>query len=317
MTRTVLFLAFPGLIDLDLAGPMQVFSTSSARIGPMDGGPAYRIVVASHGGGPIALSSGLEITTQSLDGVEAADVDTLIVPGGAREGQPVADPGVVGWLRDHASAARRVCSVCVGAFVLGEAGLLAGRAATTHWRWTAELQARHPACEVRSGPIFVRDGQVWTSAGVTTGIDLALHLVEQDHGRRIAMDVAATLAMFVRRPASQAQLSSALTLQRDCDPDFSELLGWAADNLTRDLSVSSLAERVCLSPRTFARRFVRNVGRTPADAVRALRVEAAMRLLGDGGMSAKAAMRAVGLRSERPLREAVLAASGLGSASRR
>lgn len=189
-------------------------------------------------------------------------------------------------------------------FVLGSAGLLEERQATTHWRSLDLLAAMHPKTKVRRGPIFVRDGNLWTSAGVTAGIDMALALVEEDHGYRVAMDVARMLVVFLKRPGSQAQFSTPLKTQSAADKRFSELLGWISANPAADLTVDALAERVGMAPRTFARAFVKQLGRTPAKVVEALRLEAAKGALEESVLSLKDVARRSGFGDEQGLRRA-------------
>jgi transcriptional regulator GlxA family with amidase domain len=186
---------------------------------------------------------------------------------------------MVAWVAAQARAARRTCSVCTGAFLLAAAGLLDGRRAATHWRWTRELQARYPKVRVEAEPIYVQDGAIWSSAGVSAGIDLALALVEEDLGHAAALRVARRLVVFLRRPGSQAQFTGAPRGRADGAARFGELHAWAAANLDRDLRVERLAERLGMSPRNFARAYRAATGATPAKAIEALRVGAARRLL--------------------------------------
>jgi transcriptional regulator GlxA family with amidase domain len=209
-------------------------------------------------------------------------VDTLIVAGGFGVNAAREDEALLNWLRERAGQARRVASVCSGALLLAAAGMLAGRRATTHWTRCAELARRHPDVIVESDPIFIRDGDVWTSAGITAGIDLALALVEDDLGRETALAVARQLVVFLKRPGGQAQFSAALALQQG-DDSFGSLHAWIGDNLGGDLSIPRLAARAGMSDRTFLRRYKQATGWTPAKAIERLRVEAAQRRLCDSG----------------------------------
>ena len=300
---TALFLAFEDIVPLDLVGPLQVFATTNARARAAGDTPPYRLVVASPEGGRVATAAGLELWSDRLDAIDAATVTTLVVPGRARadEAGPVA---VVEWLRRHGGAVSRVCSICTGAFLLAESGLLDGRNATTHWRWTAALQRRYPQVNVTAGPIFVRDGGVWTSAGVSAGIDLALHLAEADEGRQAAMEVAKTLVVFFRRPGEQPQFSSAMRLQAQADARISGLLEWISEHLADDLSARALAARAAMSTRTFTRKFQAAFGATPARLVEELRIEAAKRHLQDPALPLKRIAKACGYASEHGLRRA-------------
>jgi transcriptional regulator GlxA family with amidase domain len=217
-------------------------------------------------------------TTKELRG----PIDTLIVAGGFGVYDAVEDGGLIRWIRSAAKRSRRVTSVCSGSFLLARAGLLEGKRATTHWSSCAELARRHPEVEVDPNPIFVHDGDVWTSAGVTSGMDLALALVEDDLGREVALEVARWLVLFLQRPGGQAQFSSHLQSQLAERMPLRELQGWIADNLDGDLRVEALAERAAMSPRNFARAFRREVGMTPAAYVTELRVESARQRL-EGG----------------------------------
>ncbi len=195
------------------------------------------------------------------------------------------DERLIAFLKRAAGRSRRVASVCTGAFLLARAGLLDNRKATTHWSGCRELARRYPGVSVQRDPIFVRSGNVYTSAGVTAGIDLALALVEEDLGPKVARDVARWLVLFLRRPGGQSQFSAALAGQPAERGPLRELQGWMVDHLDEDLSVPALAERAYMSPRNFARAFKREVGMTPAAYVEALRVERARGLLETGGES--------------------------------
>nr|WP_210201769.1 DJ-1/PfpI family protein [Mesorhizobium loti] len=307
--KTILFLAFDGVTDLDLVGPIQVFATASSAAEQSGGQPVYTIVVASIAGGMVRTRSGLTIGTLPLAEVDMRTVDTIVVPGGRSSLEDDAEPPLVDWLVQNAGRARRICSVCVGAFLLGAAGLLTGRKATTHWRATDILKARYPSTTVLPELIYQQDGPVWTSAGVSAGIDLALHLVEQDHGRILAMMVAKALVVFLRRPGGQKQFSSTLALQGS--EAFSQLIAWAADNLAEDLSVEALSERAAMSPRSFARKFHGAVGQTPAAAMEALRLEAAKRMLEDSSQSMKSIAAKSGFGDQQGLRRAFWRALGI------
>ncbi|MFG1677406.1 GlxA family transcriptional regulator [Micromonospora sp. NPDC049282] len=267
--RDVLILLFPGVQSLDVTGPLEVFAGAGA---------AYRVATASPGGAAVRTSSGLTLVPDG-DLPAGPAPDTVIVPGG--EGTRDTDPRIVRWLRAHAAEARRVVSVCSGAFVLAEAGLLAGRRATTHWRVCGTLARRYPDVQVDPEPIFIRDGPIATSAGVTAGIDLALALVEEDLGRDVALTIARHLVMFLRRPANQAQFSAQLSAQVASRSGLREAQRWITDNPHADLSIPALARRASLSPRQFARAFTAEVGETPGRYVDRVRLETARRLLAE------------------------------------
>jgi transcriptional regulator GlxA family with amidase domain len=298
--RPVVLLAFEGAQLLDIAGPLQVFATANEEAGGSEA--PYRLSVVSAAGGPIGTSSGLAVVGAGLSAAARA-IHTLIVAGGPGVAAACRDRRQVAWLAGASKRARRTCSVCTGAFLLAEAGLLAGRRATTHWSACAELAARHPAIDVVPDAIFVQDGAVWSSAGVTAGIDLALALVEADLGRALAMRVARRLVVFLKRPGGQSQFSALLDAQA-ADDDFAALHEWIAANLAGDLSVERLAERAAMSPRNFARVYAAKLGTTPAKAVEAMRVEAARRSLEDSDRQIEQIARRCGFGDEETMRRA-------------
>ncbi len=251
--RQVEVLAFPNVQMLDVAGPIQTFTAANERAVRPRTPPPYGIRVVAPAGAQIRATSGLAFATDPLpDPMEP--LDTLIVAGGRGVMQAAEDARLVEWLRVRAAAARRTASVCTGAFLLAAAGLLDRRRAVTHWEYCDELRRRYPAVTVEPDPIFVHDGPVWTSAGVTSGIDLSLALVEEDLGRALALAVARQLVVFLKRPGGQAQFSAALSLQ-SADERFANLHGWLAEHLGEDLPLSRLAAQAGMSERTFLRRY--------------------------------------------------------------
>ncbi|RKR44642.1 helix-turn-helix domain-containing protein [Paraburkholderia sp. BL17N1] len=279
---------------------------------------AYRTTVASIDGGILQTFPGLPIVTERLDSLDDQPIDTLIVPGVPVDEHCTLQPELVAWIRRHAPRARRVCSVCTGAFYLAAAGLLDGRRATTHWREAPRLAQRFPNVHVDADPIFIRDAGrgegdsvVWTSAGVTAGIDLALALIEEDVGHAVAMQAARRLVVFMKRPGGQSQYSAALAAQASANGPFEALHSWMTAHLRDDLSVERLAERTRMSPRTFARRYVDEVGRTPAKTVSALRLEAASRALAESRRPLKRIALDCGFGSEQNLRRAFLRRFGV------
>jgi transcriptional regulator GlxA family with amidase domain len=299
-TRRVVVVALPDVQALDVTGPADVFAAATERTGGDP--PAYAIEVVGPGGAPIATGAGYAIVPAGALEDVRGPVDTLLVAGGA--GARHAPPDVVATVRDLAERSRRVASVCTGAFVLAAAGLLDGRRATTHWGWCDELQRRHPAVTVERDPIFVVDGALRTSAGVTAGMDLALALVEEDLGPRVALDVARWLVVFVKRPGGQAQFSAQLAAQAADRAPLRDLQAWMADHLDADLSVPALAARACMSERHFARAFKAETGMTPAAHVEALRVERARLALEAGAMPIDAVARRCGFGTMETLRRA-------------
>jgi len=277
--RKIVIVAFPGMQPLDAVGPAEVFSGADA----IAGGGAYEVEVVGQTMKPIMTrSSGYGLAPVKTTAQTRGPIDTLVVAGGYGVEQSAEDEALIRWIRSAARRSRRVTSVCSGAFLLARAGLLEGRVVTTHWSGCEELARRHPELTVDPNPIFVRDGDVWTSAGVTAGMDLALALVEEDLGREVAVEIARWLVLFLQRPGGQSQFSSHLTAQRAERQPLRELQSWIADNLGEDLRVEALADRVAMSPRNFARAFRRETGMTPAAYVEELRVERARQVLEDG-----------------------------------
>jgi transcriptional regulator GlxA family with amidase domain len=297
--RRVVLVGFPDVQSLDLTGPAEVFSVAG-RIRP----GAYSLELVASERDWIETSSGFRLAVDH----ELADcrgrIDTLVVAGGLGTGPALRDERLIDWLRPAAKRSRRVTSVCTGAFLLARAGLLDGKRATTHWASCAELRRRHPEVTVEEDPIFVGDGDVWTSAGVTAGIDLALALVEDDLGHDVALEVARQLVLFVKRPGGQAQFSTQLAAQSAEREPLRDLQAWMPDHLDEDLSVPALAERVFMSPRNFARAFGREVGVTPAAYVESLRVERARLALETSDVPVDAIARQCGFGTVETMRRA-------------
>jgi transcriptional regulator GlxA family with amidase domain len=259
---------------------------------------------AAEAGQGVIASAGLRLATGPLPAAGSA-LDTLIVAGGPGVEAAAADPVLVDWVRQRARQARRVASVCTGAFLLAASGVLDGRRAATHWSCCTELARRFPAVRVEPDPIFVRDGPVWTSAGVTAGIDLALALVEQDLGRTVALAVARYLVVFLKRPGGQAQFSAALSLQA-AEDKFGALHDWINRHLAEDISLPVLADRAGMSERSFSRHYAVATGLTPSRAVERLRVEAARRLLSETTQPVKRISQRCGFGSEETMRRSFL-----------
>ncbi len=275
--RRVVLLAYPGVQTLDVIGPADVFAAAPRLAGP--GAAGYQVELVAPTPGPLSTSSGIALVPRRTVRETTGDADTLIVAGGGGVYAAARDRLLVAWVRRMAGRCRRVASVCTGAVLLAEAGLLDGRRATTHWAAAADLAARYPAVRVDADPIFIRDGHVWTSAGVAAGIDLALALVSDDLGPSVARDIARWLVLFLQRTGGQSQFSVQLAAQAATRSPLRDLQAWMADHPAADLSVAALAARVAMSPRNFARVFLREVGCTPAAFVERTRLEAARRLL--------------------------------------
>jgi len=311
--RTVLIVLFDRVQSLDVTGPLEVFAGARDHHGER----AYRVRTASLGGAQVRTTSGLAIVPDGdlRDEGQADPPDLLIVPGGA--GARCGDPDLVGWIRAHAPRSSRVASVCTGAFLLAEAGLLDGRRATTHWSQCAALRDQYPAVKVDPDPIFVKDGNVATSAGVTAGIDLALALVEDDLGRDMALAIARHLVVFLRRPGNQAQFSAQLSAQVADRAPLRDVQQWIAEHPSGDLSIEALAERARLSPRHFARAFAAEVGMPPGRYVERSRLEAARRHLEDTAAGIAQTARACGYRTPEAMRRAFIEALGVSPAEYR
>ncbi|HET6949032.1 MAG TPA: GlxA family transcriptional regulator [Acidimicrobiales bacterium] len=288
--RTVVVVAFPGVQSLDVTGPVEVFAIANRPVAT----PRYTTALVSRAGGTIATSSGLALVADGTLADHSGPIDTLVVAGGDGTADALADAELVAWVADAARRSRRVTSVCSGAFLLAAAGVLDGRRATTHWGVCDLLARLHPRVEVDPDRIYVRDGHVWTSAGVTAGMDLALALVEDDHGGSVALDVARQLVLFTQRPGGQSQFSAQLAVRGAGQKPLREVLAYVAAHPDADLSVAALARRAAMSPRTFARAFRAEVGTTPASYVQAVRVEAARNLLSSTVLGPAAIARACG-----------------------
>jgi transcriptional regulator GlxA family with amidase domain len=280
--KRIVFVGAPGTEMLDLVGPLQVFARASemyCRAHP-DAQPIYSVeVISASSQRSLRTNCGVRITAHKTYRELRGKIDTLLVAGGSAIENDEVNPEVVRWLRRISTRIRRIGSVCTGAMLLARAGLLDGRRATTHWNWHEVLIRRAPRADIDPDPIFVRDENVYTSAGVTAGMDLALALVEEDHGSKLALQVARNLVLYLRRPGGQSQFSAALSLQTADRKPLRELESWVLDNLNKPLTVPALAQRVAMSPRNFARVFSRELKTTPAKFVERLRVEAARRRL--------------------------------------
>jgi transcriptional regulator GlxA family with amidase domain len=296
--RHVVILAFDGVQTLDVTGPAEVLRAAT-KLHP----PGYELTVVAPGPGPLKTSTVTLVPDQPLTACTKR-IDTLIVAGGTGTLRAEHDEELIEWLKQAAKRSRRVTSVCTGAFLLAKAGLLDGRRATTHWASCADLAERYPAVTVEPDPIFVRDGNVATSAGVTAGMDLALALVEEDAGRDVALAAARWLVLFLKRPGGQAQFSAQLSAQTAERAPLRELQAWIPDHLESDLSVPALARRADMSERNFARAFRRETGMTPAAYVEAARVESARMALEAGDLPVESIARHAGFGTVETLRRA-------------
>ncbi|QJI11012.1 helix-turn-helix domain-containing protein [Pseudomonas sp. ADAK22] len=306
MTRTIHVLAFNNAQVLDVTGPLQVFATTN-DLARQRGQPLpYAVSVIAAQAEPVMTSAGLALVAEPLP---AADTpcDTLVIAGGWGVYGAAEDAALVDWVTQKARHTRRMTSVCTGAFLLAASGLLDGCRVATHWTRCEELARKFPSLTVEANPIFIQQGSVWTSAGVTAGIDLCLALVEEDLGRAVALEAARHLVVFLKRPGGQAQYSVALSLQKG-DGRFADLHAWVAENLTLDLNIPTLAAQAGMSERSFVRHYRAETGQTPARAVELIRVETARRQLADSTASIKRIAVQCGFGCEETLRRSFLRA---------
>ena len=300
MTRTIGFLVFPAFQLLDAAGPITAFEIAG-RFVP----DAYRLVLLAREAGPVTASSGMAMYATAF--ANAPDLDTLIVSGGEGTRTPAICETTLAFVRATAATARRTASVCSGTYVLAAAGLLDGRRATTHWRRSADFQRRYPAVRLEPDRIFVQDGSLWSSAGITAGIDLALALIGADLGEDVARQTAQELVVYHRRPGGQSQFSALLEMRGG---RFDGLLTWARENLAQPLTVEQLSRQAAMSPRNFARLFAAETGATPAKAVERLRVEAARALLDSQPLQVEDVALETGFGDQERMRRAFVRAFG-------
>ena len=298
--RRIVFVVFDDIQTLDVVGPLEIFHAANRLVAP-GSPPPYDLFVASATGASVRSHSGISL---GCDGAlrdvidRPGGIDTLVVAGGSGMHRARRDPELVATVRRAAADARRVTSVCTGAVLLAEAGLLDGLRATTHWASADWFAAQYPEVDVDPDPIFVHEGRIWTSAGVTAGMDLALALVADDLGAQLAHDVASWLVMFTRRPGGQSQFSASLRARPAQRPDLAELQRWMVDHPGEDLSVNTLAARVGMSPRHFARSFTAQCGETPARYVEDLRLERARQLLATTNLTVDAIAVEIGFSGE-------------------
>ncbi|QJI29782.1 GlxA family transcriptional regulator [Pseudomonas sp. ADAK18] len=306
MPKIIHVLAFPNVQVLDVTGPLQVFASANDLVRQQGSPVPYAINVIAAQVEPVMTSAGLALVAEPLPAADAP-CDTLVIAGGWGVYGAADDPALVDWVRRKAAHSRRMTSVCTGAFLLAASGLLDGCRVVTHWTRCEELARKYPKLTVEANPIFIQQGSLWTSAGVTAGIDLCLALVEQDLGRATALEVARHLVVFLKRPGGQSQFSVTLSLQKG-GSRFAELHAWIAEHLNLDLNIPTLAAQVGMSERSFVRHYRAETGQTPARAVELIRVETARRQLADSAVSIKRVAVHCGFGCEETMRRSFLRA---------
>lgn len=305
-------LIYPGVAPLDVAGPLQVFGVSNFLAKQK----LYDVVTVGPTAGPIPTPLGFAFMPSCAMSALPLPVDTLLVSGGGGPDSGT-EPEILEWLRQTAPKARRFGSVCTGAFPLGAAGLLDGKRVATHWAFGAELARRNPKARVELDPIFVRDGNFYSSAGISAGIDLALSLLEEDHGRDFALRVARYLVLFLQRSGGQAQFSTHLMAQFSAVPAIQKVQQWCNENLAGDLHVAALAKHAAMSERSFIRTFRDETGMTPAEFVLQARLESARRLLEETVLAPKIIAQRCGFGSPAALRRSFARNFGVSPAEYR
>jgi transcriptional regulator GlxA family with amidase domain len=317
--RRIGIFVYDGMLALDAVGPADVFGVANTLSRQEDPTAAlnYDVCLVGSRKGPIRTSTGFRITADLSVREANSAVDTLVIPGvyELRDADAMlAIPDVNAWLRRSARQSRRVASVCTGAVILAKLGLLSGRRATTHWAFCEHLRGNFPAVHVEPDSLWIRDGKIYTSAGITAGMDLALALVEEDLGRRFALELARMLVMFLKRPGGQSQFSSELTSQLTSPDRLEDLVEWIRDHLDRPLAIEDLAQRSKMSARNFQRVFTRQCGMPPAKFIERLRVERARVIIEDTGLSMAEIARKSGFDSEQRMRRAFKRVLGINPA---
>lgn len=311
-SRTIGILAFPNVEVLDITGPYEVFNF--ANLGLIRRGITqqniYNLKILAEKPGPIATLSGLQIVADDMYGSADAEFDTLLIPGGFVE-KALSNPKLIAWIKTMSHKVRRLVSVCTGAFLLAEAGILDGCRATTHWDFCQQLSNNYPGVKVEPDYIFIKDGHIFTSGGITSGIDLALALLEEDWGRDLALHVARYLVVFLKRPGGQSQFSNYLTTEASHRPDIRELQAWIIEHMQDDLSVEALAQRMAMSPRNFARLFLTETGTTPAKFVEMTRIDRARYLLETSNIPVETVAEKTGFKDSERMRRAFIRQMGV------
>ncbi len=306
-SRLIVMLVYPRVMAMDVFGPLEAFAMANAS----SGRPLYRLTVASMDGAPVETSIGAKLQPSLAVAQIEESIDTLLVSGGYGHTDAMNDRHLLAWIREAGERARRCGSICTGAFVLAAAGLLDGKRATTHWAVAHDLARFHPKVTVDVEPIFVRDGGIYTSAGITAGIDLALAMIEEDHGRRLALRVARSLVVYLQRQGGQTQFSTRLQVQFTESGPIRQAQDWAMEHLAADLSVPALAAQAGMSERTFRRAFAGETGETPRDFVERIRVETARQMIEQATLPLQTIARRCGLGATDTMRRAFLRRLGI------
>lgn len=315
--RTILVLVYPGIQILDAVGPLEVFAAATEALEECGDPGGYILRIAGPEPGLVRGSSGISLSVDLAYEDLPAEIDTFMVAGGRGTAQAFLDPRVLECTRRASVRARRTTSVCTGAFVLAAAGLLDGRRATTHWQSVEGFAQLFPEVEVDPNSIYVRAGDVWTSAGVTAGMDLALALIEDDYGRDLALEVSRRMVFFLKRPGGQSQFSAELAGQMAEGDQLRELQAWIIEHPDGAHTLEALAERMTMSQRHFSRVFTKQVGQSPARFVERVRVEAARRSLEDSANGIERVANDVGFGTAETMRRAFLRQLGVGPAAYR
>lgn len=303
--KHIVIVGYDDLATLDLAGPLEAFSSASLEDSSGNPQPCYKVTIAALSAKTFRSKSGLRITaTCFLSSLR--HIDTLLIPGGPGIRLSSAGPKLADWISRRANGIRRIVSVCTGVYAIAPTGLLDGRRVTTHWKFAAELAGRFPALRVDANALYIRDGKFYTSAGITAGIDLSLSLIEEDFGPRVALAVARELVVYMKRPGGQEQFSEPLKFQVATTSRFADLATWMLGRLNKDLSVEAMAEQTSLCPRQFSRRFRLEFNSSPAAFVQRLRLDEARKRLSDPGSSVKRVAESVGFHDPDSFRRAFM-----------
>ena len=311
--RKICILAFPGAEVLDITGPFEVFAFATIGLQRQSLCPefAYQIEIVAEQPGPVTTLSGLQLlATKAYHDVDD-DIDTLLIPGAYDMLDVIKDRSLIDWIKAMAPKVRRLASVCSGAFLLAECGLLDHRRATTHWAYCAQLQQKYPTIALEPDQIYIRDEHIYTSGGITSGIDLTLAMIADDWGQELALFVARYLVVFLQRPGGQSQFSAFLLSQSSERADFRTLQAWIIEHPEADLSVEALAKKMAMSLRNFARQFVIETGMTPAKFVELVRLDAARHYLTGSDLSIESVADKVGFCDSERMRRTFIRQLGI------